>query len=330
MSTNNTNIDKINKIRNIINNNKTFLVSGHIRPDGDCIGSAFAMTSVLNRIGKIAYFYCNDNIPNSLKFLKSKFVKIKKTIKAIDMFDCTITLDSSNFFRIDPHNKIHIKQLGKIINIDHHSSHTDFGFINYVVPKMSSTAELVFGILNHMDIRLIKKEAESLYVGILTDTGCFKQINTTSNSHIDCAKLMKYNININNIYKKIFEDFTINTLKFHSIAILNMKIMLNNKISYTVITRNMLVQNKVKREAIKGIVNYAFKIPSIMISCLFEEISNKLTKVSCRSALGFNVLEIMNKFNGGGHKNAAGCIIKQEINVAIKMVILELKNKINL
>jgi phosphoesterase RecJ-like protein len=315
---------KIEEISKIIRCSKTFFIAGHMNPDGDSIGSALAVASVLNRNNKKAFVYCADKIPDFLKFLNGSN-KIKKSAKKTDIFDCAIIFESINFSRMG--NIITTSQSKKIVNIDHHLTYSNFGTVNYIVPSSSSTAELVLNILEHMKIKLIKSEAECLYVGILTDTGRFQQINTTPNSHIACAKLMKYGIDINEIYRKIYESDSINILKLKGLALCGIKTILNNRVSYIVLTKDMFKKSGAGDNCTSGIINYTLKIKDIDVGCVFKEIDKKITKISCRSVKTFNVLDVVSKFGGGGHKNAAGCIINEGIKTSIKVITGVLKNK---
>ncbi|MDR3256814.1 MAG: bifunctional oligoribonuclease/PAP phosphatase NrnA [Endomicrobium sp.] len=326
MSLTKTDIKKISEISKIIKQSKTFFIAGHVKPDGDSLGSALALESVLNRLGKKACVYCADEVPLFLKFLKGAD-KIKKSVKKTDVFDCALILESINFARMG--DIITPNQAKQIINIDHHLVYTNFGTVNYIAPFSASTAELVLNILEYMKIKLVKNEVESLYTGILTDTGRFQQINTTPHSHIACAKLMKYGIDVNEIYKKVYENGSINALKLQGIALCKIKTILDNKVSYIVLTKDMFKKSKAKNDDAEGIVNYTLRIKGVKVGCLFKEIDKKTTKISCRSVRGFDVLEVVSKFGGGGHKNAAGCTIKAGLNTSIKMMSSILKEKLN-
>lgn len=319
-------LKKISEISKIINCSETFFIAGHMKPDGDSLGSALALASVLRRLGKEVCVYCSDKIPDFLKFLKGAD-KVKKIAKKSDVFDCAIILESIDFSRMG--DIITPIQAKKIINIDHHLTYTNFGNVNYVVTSSSSTAELILNILEYMKIKLTRNEAENLYVGILSDTGRFQQINTTPNSHIACARLMRFGISVNDIYKRIYENNSVNTLKLHGLALYGIKTIFNNHVSYIVLRKNMFKKIGSKNLNTDGIINYTLKIKDVKVGCLFREIDKKNTKISCRSVKNFNVLEVMRKFGGGGHKNAAGCIIKTGIDDSVKLISDILKEKLN-
>jgi phosphoesterase RecJ-like protein len=324
---NNNEFKIISNIIKIIKKSSTFFVAGHVRHDGDSLGSALAITSLLNRLNKQAYVYSIDKIPESLSFLEGKN-KIKQENREFGIFDCAIILEASNLTRIG--NIITYKQVKNIINIDHHVNCNYIGDVNYVIPSSSSTAELVFKIFEQMKIQPTKNEAECLYTGILTDTNCFQNLNTTSYSHITCAKLMQYNINVNHIYKFIYENNKINYLKLLSLALGNIKTVINNKVSYIIITQSMLNKTNTTHQDCHGIISYTLKLHNVKIGCLFEEIDSVTTKVSYRSVLNINVLDFAKKFNGGGHIHAAGCILKMNIKQAVKVVLNCIKNKLDI
>ncbi|MDR3071500.1 MAG: bifunctional oligoribonuclease/PAP phosphatase NrnA [Endomicrobium sp.] len=315
---------KISEILKIIKQSKTFFIAGHVNPDGDSLGSALALSSILNRSGKKASVYCADEVPDFFKFLEG-IDKIKKLADKNDTFDCAIILESLDFSRMG--NIICKNQSKKIINIDHHLASTNFGTVNYIVPSSSSTAELIMNILEHMKIKLIKSEAESLYTGILTDTGSFQQTNTTVNSHIMAAKLMEYGIDVNEIYNKIYEKCSISALKLRGLALCGIKTMVNNRVAYVVLTKDMFRKSGASDSDSEGIVSYTLKIKNIKIGCVFKEIDEKMTKISCRSVRDFDLLDVVRKFDGGGHKNAAGCTIDDCVSVSIKKFTDVLKEK---
>jgi phosphoesterase RecJ-like protein len=310
-------IKKISEISKIIKQSKTFFIAGHVKPDGDSIGSALALASVLNRMEKKVSVYSIDEIPKFVKFLKGSN-KIKKLAKRTDVFDCAIILESNNFSRMG--DIITPSQAKRIINIDHHLSHTDFGDVNYIVPSSSSTAELVLNIFGYMKIKPLKHEAECLYTGIITDTGRFQQVNTTPNSHIAAAKLMECGVDINKVYKEIYEKGSLNALKLQGLALYGIKTILNNKVSYILLTKDIFKKTETSENDSEGVINYTLRIDGVLVGCVFKEVDAKTSKVSFRSVRSFDLLKVVREFGGGGHKNAAGCTINVGIDEAVKIV----------
>ncbi|MDR0724075.1 MAG: bifunctional oligoribonuclease/PAP phosphatase NrnA [Endomicrobium sp.] len=322
----NSDLDKIAEISAIIKKSKAFFIAGHVKPDGDSLGSALALASFLNRTDKKASVYCKDKIPTNLEFLSGSN-KIKISANKTDFFDCAIILESMNFARMG--DIITPTQTKKIINIDHHQSYTNFGDVNYIVPKSSSTAELIVKIFEFMKVKLTKAEAECLYTGIVTDTGCFQNTNTTANSHIACARLMEYNIDVNKIHKQIYENASLPSLKLRGLGLCNMKVILNGNVAYIVLTKEMFKKSKATYNDSEGIVSYTLRVQGVKVGCVFKEVDKNSTRVSFRSVKEVDLLNIVGRFNGGGHKNAAACTIEANINKTVKLVCEVLKEKFN-
>ncbi len=191
----------LDAISKIIKQSKTFFIAGHTKPDGDALGSGLALASLLRRMGKKVTHCSIDPIPQDMSFMK-KSKSIKITNKISKKFDCAIILECINFARMG--DIITPSQAKKIINIDHHLAHTNFGDVNYIVPSSSSVSELVYDIFINLKTFPTKEEAENLYIGIVTDTGRFQQLNTNANSHLVAAELLKLGVNSNKLCKKLF------------------------------------------------------------------------------------------------------------------------------
>lgn len=310
-------LSKLAGISKIIKQSETFFIAGHIKPDGDSLGSALALASALKRLDKKATVYCNDEIPSFLKFLKGTD-KIKKVPKSTDLFDCAIILECINFSRMG--DIISPDQAKKIINIDHHSMFTNFGDINYIVPESASTAELVLNVFEYMKIKPTKSEAECLYTGILTDTGRFQQLNTTADSHIAAAKLINAGVSPNEISHQVYESNSKASLRLLGLALSDIEADFDGQMAYLKVTKDMFEKTGAREEEMESIVNYTLKIKGVKAGFLFKEIDENTTKVSCRSVKNFNLLDIVKKCGGGGHKNAAGCTINSNIDDSIKKI----------
>jgi len=308
---------KINQIAKIIKESKTFFIAGHQKPDGDSIGSALALASVLKNLGKKVTVASGDDIPPFLMFLPGA-KDIKKSLPSSAKYDCAIILECLDFSRMG--NLITPAQAKKIINIDHHSMFTDFGTVNFIVPSSASTAELILSIFEHMKIKLSKAEAECLYVGILTDTGRFQQLNTTQNSHIAAAKLMALGVSPDSIKKKVYDTSSLAAVKFLGLAISLIQTDFNGQFAYIVLTKEMFKKSGVKDGELESLVNWTVSIEGVKVGALFKEISKNETKASFRSVEGVDILSIVQTCGGGGHKNAAGCTLNSDINTAVQTI----------
>ncbi|MDR3048743.1 MAG: bifunctional oligoribonuclease/PAP phosphatase NrnA [Elusimicrobiota bacterium] len=314
---NKSDLKKLAKISQIIKQSKTFFIAGHSKPDGDSLGAAFALRSMLHKLGKKAEVYCLDKIPPSLSLIKP-FSQVKTSVKKSDLFDCAIILESLNFERMG--NIISAQQAKKIINIDHHLLYGNFADVNYVVADSSSVSELVLNLFEFMKIKPNKEETQNLYIGLVTDTGYFKQANTNANSHIAAQKLLSLGVSPDFVERNIFSQKTLSSLNLLGAALANIKIWQELKTAYMIIDQKMFKKTKSSQSDIEGIISYSLKLKGIKAGVLFVEEEKNSIKVGFRSHKEFDVLSIAKKFGGGGHKNAAGCVIKKDLNSVIKII----------
>lgn len=315
----------LDAISKIIKQSNTFFIAGHTKPDGDALGSGLALASLLKRMGKKVTHCSLDPVPQDMSFMKgSKNIKI--TNKISRNFDCAIILECINFTRMG--DIISPSQAKKIINIDHHLAHTNFGNVNYIVPSSSSVSELIYDVFINLKMTPTKEEAENLYIGIVTDTGRFQQLNTNANSHLVVAELLKCGVKSNKLCKQLFLTMEISKMKLYGLALSNIETAFDEKLVYIKLTKEMFNKTKASDTDTDGIINYCISAPKAVVGCLLKEVDNKTTKLSFRSIEKFNLLNIVKLFNGGGHKNAAGCTINADINTATKKIIEAFKGKL--
>ncbi|MFH1540962.1 MAG: bifunctional oligoribonuclease/PAP phosphatase NrnA [Elusimicrobiota bacterium] len=328
-------------LKNIIENpkNKRFFIAGHQRPDGDSIGGCLAVYSLLHRLKKSVFLYSFDPVLSYLSFLPNS-EKIKKIKKTDDKFDVAIILECSESSRLG--NIINLKKQSKItVSIDHHASKKNWADINWADQNSSSVSEMIFYIFKFLNMSITKEEAVSLYTGIITDTHKFTQTNTNSQSHIVTAELLKHGIKPQVIEKNIYGTKSLNTLHLIGALLKNIRTDDTGKIAYIQIANDDFCQTKTTYEDTDGIINYAGMIPGVLVWLLFREMHStncqtgvraieNLVNVSFRSVKNIDVNKIAGIFDGGGHKNAAGCTIKgtmsKAINVVLAIIQKELKN----
>ncbi|MDR2772274.1 MAG: bifunctional oligoribonuclease/PAP phosphatase NrnA [Elusimicrobiota bacterium] len=309
-------MNELSKISKIIKQSKTFFIAGHIKPDGDSLGAAFALSKMLSRLGKKAQVYCLDEIPKELLCIKGiKSIKQQKPVGRI--FDCAIILESLNLQRMG--DIISPQQAKKIINIDHHKSYSNFGDVNYVDGNSSSVSELVLNLFNYLKLKPTKDEASNLYVGLLTDTRKFQNSNVSSKSHLAAAQLIDCGASASTITRQIYSNKTFQSLKLLAMALLGLKTFADGKVAYVIITQKMLKDCGAKSDDSNGIANYLLKVSNVQVACMIKE-DGENTRLSMRSVKEFNLLPIAQKFGGGGHKNAAGATVKKTIPQVEKLL----------
>lgn len=317
------NIDLL--IEKIRISNKICLVS-HIHPDGDSIGSLLSFGLGISKIKKgDIKFALSDTIPMEYIFLPG--IEHFEEIDSKLWFDLLIVLDCGDIDRIGK-----LKELANnsqcIVNIDHHVSNDRFGHINIVDVNASSTGEVVYDILNSMNVEIDKEIATSLYVAISTDTGSFKYSNTTAKTHMITAKLLEKGIDINQITIEIYQSRSLEKTKLFIDSLNTLELYCDGKIAVITVSMEVLKKNNASLQDADGIIEFIRDIESVEVACILKQIHNDEVKVGLRSKRYVDVAKIAKKFKGGGHIKASGCTIYETIDKAKDLIVQEIKKNL--
>lgn len=294
-------LQKIEESRNII-------ISSHVNPDGDAVGSGLSLFLALKNHykNKNIRFILEDEIPDNMKFLEGS-EQIEKFCEGMENLpvDLFITVDSATFERIGKTGSI--KKDAFLVNIDHHHlSNPMFGDIN-IVKEASSTSEIIFFILRDMlNIPIDKKTAEAVYTGIITDTGNFKYESTTKETFYVGGELIEKGIDRGKISDKVYKNKSLGAVKALGKALLEMKVIPEKKLVYFLLDKNFIEKENIKKSETDGIVESLLEYKDCEVSVFLREIENGKIKGSMRSKITADVNEIASVFGGGGHKRAAG------------------------
>ena len=312
----------MDKAIKIIRESESIYLASHVQPDGDNIGSLLALGMALKKINKDVKILKVDNIPSDYKFLPSvELIKDYEIEKEIDLF---IALDSGDIERLGI-GKQFAKNANFIINIDHHISNTNFGDINIVSPSAAATGEIVYEFIRKMEIDIDKDIATCLYTAISTDTGSFIYSNTSYKTHLIAADLIKAGIDTSDININLYQRKSFERTRLLIDVVKDMEMYFNNKLGMASVTQELLMSNNAKLEDSEGIISFIRDIDSVEVACLLKEIDEKEIKISLRSKKEIDVSKICAKFDGGGHKRAAGCTLYMGIDEAKKLILKEIK-----
>jgi phosphoesterase RecJ-like protein len=292
------------KIKRFLENHQHFLITTHIEPDGDAIGSELAMAIQLGMMKKKALILNPDPVPKRYRFLAGwEQIQVQKppsnTIDAAIIMDVGSTKRTGWVFD-------YIKELRvDIMNIDHHVSNTAYGTVNYVESSASSTAECVYDIFTALDLPLNTSICECIATGIITDTGRFSFRNTTEKTFRICAELIRCGVNFYALNQKIYSNRSYASLRLLAMVLATIRI--TERIAFVNLTRQMLSDTGTKEEETEGFVNYVLAIGGIRAAVFFREKDAGETRVSLRAKdNSIDVNTIAMQFKGGGHAQAAG------------------------
>lgn len=305
--------DKIEEYENIC-------LTAHVNPDGDSIGSTLALAKFIeNEMNKSVDLVISDEISSSFKFLPG-IAEIKKEIDNIDLL---ITLDSADIDRLALDKSL-IESAKCIINIDHHVTNTNFGDINFVDGKSSSTGEVLYEMMNVLEGEITKDIATCLYTSISTDTGSFKYTNTTSRTHYIASKLLEKEIDLETINIELYQKRSIEKTKLLMEGVKNLTLLENDTVGIVAIDNDILKKCDAAIQDTNMIVDFIRGIDTVNLACLIRPIDENSSKASLRSKKDIDVSKIASVFGGGGHAKAAGCTINSKVSEAKEKIIEEI------
>lgn len=320
----------LRKVIASIRKNKTFLITSHTSLEGDALGSEIAFARLLKKLGKIAYIVNDDYTPNNYNFLpgSNKIIKFKKGFKKIK-FDCFVILDCADLNRCG-NTRMLVAEKNLILNIDHHTSNSRFADINWIESQVSSTAQMVYQLYSKMGVKLDKKAAIAIYVGLLTDTGSFRYTNTSSDTHKIVSQLMKHRFNIAEIYKKIYENIALGDMKLLTDILPRVKVDGQGKIAWVQIRKKLLKGRKIIFDLTEHVLSFARAIKGIEVAVLFKENLNTKDeiRINLRSQGKVDVNRIAGYFGGGGHKTASGATVRGSLAGVRKKVLAKIKDNL--
>ena len=301
------------RLEKIVSGAKLIGISGHIHPDGDCIGAVLACTLYLKKVlGESVKIYPYlESVPNSLSMLNG--------LEYIDLgynfpdkpFDLFISLDCGSADRLGRCEKAFNEANGKIV-FDHHITNSGFGDVNFVYPSASSTCEV---LSDFMDDKLIDLSiAEALYVGIMHDTGVFKYSCTSEKTMCTVGHLMSKGINTADLVDKTYFLKSFLELKTLGYALNQAKLGLEGKLISTVLTLKDLEKLGATAADTESIVSEIRTTEGVEVAVFIREDEPGFYKFSLRSNGKVDVAGIAASFGGGGHKLAAGFSIKADLD----------------
>lgn len=279
---------------------------GHIRPDGDCLGSIVGLSNYIKDVFNKQVDVYLEEIPNGFKCLKG-IEGIKTNFEEDKSYDLCIVLDSSSIDRLGDFQP-YFENSNYTICIDHHISNTKYAKFNLVVSQASSTCEVVYGLLDYEKIS--KTVAEAIYIGIVHDTGCFKYSNTSSDTLRIAAKLVEKDIDFSTLINETMYQKTYIQNQILGRCLLESFTMFDKKCLVSVVSKSTLEFYGATMGDLEGIVNQLIDTQGIEIAIFMKEQELLEYKVSLRSKNKIDVSKIATYFGGGGHIRAAGCTMK--------------------
>lgn len=309
----------IRTLAQLFDEEDNYVVCCHVQPDGDGVGSVLALGNYLSGCGKKVCLTFGEDllVPPQYRFLPGVEQFCQPSPEATP--DIFVALDCANTDRLGTLKDIAARSR-LLVNIDHHPDNTLFGGINFVDPKASSVAELIYRIFQAGSVKINSDIALCLYVGMVTDTGRFQYSNTSSDSLRIAAKLLECGINPNFVFQNIYEKNSLSWLKILGRGLEKAVFLPELELIYTVITKGDFLETGATLGETENLVDWLRGLEGVTIAAVFKETADNRLKISLRSKGDFDVGVIASAFNGGGHRNAAGYVLDITASKAIKLL----------
>jgi phosphoesterase RecJ-like protein len=299
----------VERVADAIRAGDRFLLTTHENPDGDALGSLLAIHNILEALGKDSVMFLTAKefpLPVEYRFLPLEEVFHEPPADIADRV--VIFLDCGNIDRMP----VDFLQNGenRVINIDHHHDNTRFGSVNLVDVDASCTAEIVYDLASLLDVQLTPEIANALYVGLVTDTGKFMYENTDARSHRMAAGLIEAGVQVNEIYRRLYEHAPIEKLKLLARALQGITLSDGGRLAVTYISKEDYEATGGSEALTEGIIDHLRTIDGTLVAAVVRDQAyggRAARKVSMRSTDGqVDVSAIARVHGGGGHRRAAG------------------------
>jgi len=307
------------RVASLIRAGNSFLVVAHIDPDGDCVGSMLALSAFLRNIGKHADIFIPGDIPEKYSRIQGMEKLIPEDRVEPDRYDVIFTVDVPTLERAG--NIFKPGHAGDVINIDHHPTNARFGTVNLVRDDASSTAVLVYHLLSAYGDDVITEEiADYLYLGIIMDTGCFRFSNTDSESLEVASRLVARGARGSEIAREFYHMRSASAVKLLGLVLNRLKFYGDGRIAVMELTSAMLDECGGRVEDTEGFIDFGTAIEGVELVAFLREIEPGKVRVSLRSLDNHDVSALAEIYGGGGHTNAAGLMIEDNLENAHRLI----------
>ena len=300
---------------------KSVLITSHVSPDGDAIGSMLALYFFALSLG-VPTIKCvnSDPIPEKYAWLPGASEVVMPS-EVTERYETVVVLDVSELERTGDVEDL-IDPDSKIIIIDHHISATPKGHLIFHDPTFGATGEIVAEIFRVSGIDMNYEASVCAYVAQITDTGGFRFSNTNPRSHMIASRLLESDLDIADISERMFDLMPCRKFSLLNIFTSRVEFLLDGRISHAYLTQEDLETSGALYEDIDGLINFARNVEGVEVAILFKATGDTTTRISFRSAKTFNSAGFLEEFGGGGHSAAAGATIELPLEEA-RRVILE-------
>jgi len=316
-------------VKNVVQKNHSFILTTHVNPDGDALGSELALTQYLRSVGKQATIVNKSPTARNYRFLDThnEIIVFDKSLheQLLRSADVYFILDISDWGRL--------REIGEIIQtlqkpkvcIDHHHCPSKFTDIDIIDEKASSTGELIYDLLCELGAKFTKSISEAIYTCIMTDTGSFRFSNTNPKAHLIASSMLANGIDSYRIYQEVYEKKSPSKMKLQGVILSNINYDCNGQLAWFNVTQDMLKQTGANIWDTEGFPEIPRSIDGVEVSLMFTELEDNKTKISLRSKGNMIINHVAMKLGGGGHQFASGALLNYPLKDANSIVLEEVR-----
>jgi phosphoesterase RecJ-like protein len=303
--------ERLSRAAAALKNARRVLITGHVSPDGDCVGSCLAVAHALRGMGREALIFSAEPVPYNYEFLPGSGMI---SAEAHGRFDAALILDLSDRERVG--KGFPWRSAGRIVNIDHHSTGRGLGSLQVRDADASATGELVYALLKKMGAGITPDVATCLYCAILTDTGSFRYSNSTPGAYEIAGKLVAKGARPWEIASRIYEAEPAERMALLGRSLSTLEMHCGGRLAMLVVTSEMYAATGATKDMTDQFVNYARSIRGVQVAGFLRQLPDGSFKGSLRSRGDVDVSKIGLRFGGGGHRNAAGLNLPGPLDAA--------------
>jgi phosphoesterase RecJ-like protein len=297
------------EIGQALRQHQTIAILGHVRPDGDALGSEIALGLSLQQLGKDVHVWNEEGMLEKYSFLPRAELLTKPPAEPQDV-DLAVALDTAIQNRLGTAGQA-IRSAKLWINIDHHVSNPGYGDLVYIDANAPATGQILFELIKSEKFPLDREIAENLFVAISTDTGSFQYPNTTARTFEIAGELVRVGLDVGEISRKTYENYPRRRLELLRALLRTMRFDVDGRVANFALDLKTAADLGVIPEDNEGLIDHLRAVRGVIVAVFFEELADGKVRVSMRSKTGaVDVSAICQKFGGGGHKLAAGARIR--------------------
>jgi phosphoesterase RecJ-like protein len=294
--------DTLSRIVDEIQRRHRFVLSSHVRPDGDAIGSQLAMAYALRYLGKSVRIVNGDDPPTPLLvFPGVSAIEVMKEIE--DPGDAVIVMECGDLARTG----VSGFEKGFVINIDHHPGNTLYGALNWFDLSAAACGEMVVDLVQALGVPLTVEIATHVYIAVLTDTGSFHYSNVTPRTFEICRQCVEAGVNPPAVARSIFDSNNLGRLKLFGAVLSKMELDGTGRLATVYVDQKLARECGGTYEDTEGLINLPLTVKEIQAVVFFKENGPNDWRISMRSKGDIDINAVAKQFGGGGHKNASGC-----------------------